>query len=238
LVTKKAHANDSGAQLRPKTASVGILGKNESLQIVVQQDKQSKGVKMQGKRAAATAVEFDLKSENPYGQLQPAAADRQQQITQKNSRNEQKRRTQRTEYQDWPKKSGTWHQHAKSDQYNRSLEQADGRSSSRARKEGQIQDTFDLQPRVNPSNMLSSNADETAEMRPKNDKKVTRHDAVVRPKHGEGIDLVARDDNTDFDNSSAQRAINIFTKKRRDRGEDAETPAASTARPSCPAAPS
>lgn len=71
--------------------------------------------------------------------------------------------------------------------------------------------------------MLSSNADEAAETRLQKDKKTTRHDAVVRPRHGEGVDLVARDDNTDFDNSSAQQAINLFSKKRQGRGEDDET---------------
>ena len=61
--------------------------------------------------------------------------------------------------------------------------------------------------------------------RRKKHKPGARHDAVLRPKHGDGIDLVAKDgENTDFDNSSAQHAVNIFTgKKKRKRGDADET---------------
>lgn len=76
LVAKKDHVDDKGAQLRQQTASQGALAKNETRPTVAWQEQQTKGVKMQGKRAAA--ADSDLKSENPYGQLQPAPADRQQ----------------------------------------------------------------------------------------------------------------------------------------------------------------
>jgi len=73
--------------------------------------------------------------------------------------------------------------------------------------------------------MLSSNLEETADARRKRPKAGARHDAVVRPKHGEGIDLVAKDgENTDFDNSSAQQVANIFaSEKKRKRGDGDET---------------
>lgn len=129
--TKKDPPNAQGGQLRPKTASIDALGKKDSLQIVVQQEKQAKGVKMQGKRATGTAVNFDLKSENPYGQLQPVGVvDRQQQITRKNSRNEQTRLAQRTEHQERPKKGDLWQHGAGSERRKESSGPADRHTSS------------------------------------------------------------------------------------------------------------
>ena len=51
-----------------------IAKKKDSIQIIVQQDKQAKGTKMQNKRVTGTTISFDNKSENPYGQQQPGSS--------------------------------------------------------------------------------------------------------------------------------------------------------------------
>lgn len=98
------------------------------MQIVVQQDKQAKGVKMQNKRVAGTTINFDNKSENPYGQQQPGGKSPQTAL--KNSRNEQKRLAQHTDNREKQPKAGKGQPSAKNERHNRSTGPEHGRAPS------------------------------------------------------------------------------------------------------------
>ena len=100
----------------------------DAIQIVVQQDKQAKGVKMQNKRVAGTTINFDNKSENPYGQQQPGGKSPQTAL--KNSRNEQKRLAQHTDNGEKQPKAGKGQPSTKSERHNRSTGPKNGRAPS------------------------------------------------------------------------------------------------------------